>query len=265
MKYFIDTEFVEGTQYKTFLNIKYGETKPTIDLISIGIVSETGREYYAISKDFNLQTAWKNEWVKNNVLKSIWVELMQKDHFNTFNFNLDVSELDSTHMTYKCFKQLIKEYGKSNYQIAEEILNFCSNGYFDNTGLTFKEKKKYPVYDIFIPEFYAYYADYDWVVFCWLFGRMIDLPKGFPWYCKDLKQMLDETAELLTSYELSTLAHDPIVTHNVYSTYDSGVLKCSKTDLLKNALNYPKQDNEHNALDDAKWNQKLYNFIMQLK
>jgi len=59
MKYFIDTEFLEGTQDKTFLGFKYSKTKPTIDLISIGIVAEDGREYYAISKDFNLKEAWK--------------------------------------------------------------------------------------------------------------------------------------------------------------------------------------------------------------
>lgn len=42
------------------------------------------------------------------------------------------------------------------------------------------------------PEFWAYYADYDWVVLCQLFGRMIDLPKGWPMYCRDLKQLADE-------------------------------------------------------------------------
>jgi hypothetical protein len=42
------------------------------------------------------------------------------------------------------------------------------------------------------PEFWGYYADYDWVVFCWLFGRMIDLPKHFPKYCLDLKQVMHE-------------------------------------------------------------------------
>lgn len=26
----------------------------------------------------------------------------------------------------------------------------------------------------------GYYADYDWVAFCQLFDRMIDLPKDFP-------------------------------------------------------------------------------------
>lgn len=42
------------------------------------------------------------------------------------------------------------------------------------------------------PEFWAYYADYDWVVFCQMFGRMIDLPKGWPMYCRDLKQLADD-------------------------------------------------------------------------
>ena len=39
------------------------------------------------------------------------------------------------------------------------------------------------------PEFWAYYADYDWVLFAMLFGRMIDLPENFPKYCMDLKQL----------------------------------------------------------------------------
>lgn len=43
MKYFIDTEFIEGSQTKRLLSIPIGKTKPTIDLISIGIVPEDGR------------------------------------------------------------------------------------------------------------------------------------------------------------------------------------------------------------------------------
>jgi len=39
------------------------------------------------------------------------------------------------------------------------------------------------------PEFWSYYADYDWVVLCQLFGRMIDLPNGWPMFCRDLKQL----------------------------------------------------------------------------
>ena len=41
------------------------------------------------------------------------------------------------------------------------------------------------------PEFWAYYASYDWVVLCQLYGKMIDLPKGWPMYCNDLKQLID--------------------------------------------------------------------------
>ena len=42
------------------------------------------------------------------------------------------------------------------------------------------------------PEFWGYYADYDWVAFCWLFGAMIDLPAGWPMFCRDLKQVAEE-------------------------------------------------------------------------
>lgn len=41
------------------------------------------------------------------------------------------------------------------------------------------------------PRFWGYFADYDWVVFCWLFGAMIDLPKHWPMFCLDLKQELN--------------------------------------------------------------------------
>lgn len=38
------------------------------------------------------------------------------------------------------------------------------------------------------PEFIAYYADYDWVVLCQLYGTMMDLPDGWPKFCIDLQQ-----------------------------------------------------------------------------
>lgn len=54
-KYFMDTEFIEYPN--------------TIDLISIGIVCEDGREYYAISNEFDESKA--DKWVKENVLSKI--------------------------------------------------------------------------------------------------------------------------------------------------------------------------------------------------
>lgn len=37
------------------------------------------------------------------------------------------------------------------------------------------------------PEFWGYYANYDWVLFCQLFGKMMDLPKPFPMFINDMK------------------------------------------------------------------------------
>lgn len=78
MKYYINTEFLEGSQERPLIlkgrlgNWMIGHAKPTIDLISIGIVAEDGREFYTISKDFNLKEAW-------NRFDLIW--------YNINNFN----------------------------------------------------------------------------------------------------------------------------------------------------------------------------------
>lgn len=72
------------------------------------------------------------------------------------------------------------------------------------------------------PEFWAYYADYDWVVLCQLFGTMMQLPKGWPMYCRDVKQFCDDIGN-------TTL---------------------------------PKQtDTEHHALHDAIWTKKAWEFL----
>lgn len=41
------------------------------------------------------------------------------------------------------------------------------------------------------PEWWAYFADYDWVALCQLYGTMMDLPDGWPMYCRDVKQLAD--------------------------------------------------------------------------
>ncbi|MGV0397956.1 polyadenylate-specific 3'-exoribonuclease AS [Corynebacterium suicordis] len=55
MRYFYDTEFIED-----------GET---IDLVSIGVVAEDGREFYAICTDFDASRA--GDWVRRNVLNQL--------------------------------------------------------------------------------------------------------------------------------------------------------------------------------------------------
>ena len=54
-RFFYDTEFIEdGT---------------TIDLVSIGVVDETGREFYAVSTEFDPSKAIN--WVRRNVLDKL--------------------------------------------------------------------------------------------------------------------------------------------------------------------------------------------------
>lgn len=74
------------------------------------------------------------------------------------------------------------------------------------------------------PEFWGYYADYDWVVFCQLFGRMIDLPPWFPKFCMDIKQLAVQKG-------------------------NPRLLPCRS---------------EHNALCDAKWNLEAYKYLSKL-
>lgn len=57
MKYFYDTEFVEDGI--------------TIDLVSIGIVAEDGREYYAVSSEFDVAKFMARPWMMENVWPSL--------------------------------------------------------------------------------------------------------------------------------------------------------------------------------------------------
>jgi len=72
------------------------------------------------------------------------------------------------------------------------------------------------------PEFWAYYADYDWVALCQLFGTMMQLPKGWPMFCMDVKQLCIEHG-------------NPML---------------------------PKQEGlEHHALEDARWTKIAWEYL----
>jgi hypothetical protein len=157
MKYFLDCEFIDDGK--------------TIDLISIGIVQEDDKIYYAASTEFNFSKA--SDWVKDNVL-------------------------------YKLPRTTT--YWKSREQIKNEILEFIGD-----------DK----------PEFWGFYCAYDWVCFCQLFGRMIDLPEGWSKCCRDLKVLLDDR------------------------------------NITKEDLKHIVNDDEHDALADAYWNKAVYEYIIQ--
>lgn len=294
MKYFLDTEFVEGTQAKTFLGFKIGETKPTIDLISIGIVAEDGREYYAISKDFNLKEAWnrfdekiievdygfntKSEtkkvyWLRENVLYPIFVELFKKENQYTWdsdygNIGNFMHHMERSGKAFDIFERLIARYGKTNKQIADQVESFVYDAEVERIGYT-QHKSLRPSFEFLLPkvgsniniEFYADYCSYDWVVFCWLFGKMIDLPKGFPMYCNDIQQLLKQKADSFIGEDL--------IKFNI-NLDEQEAVKCgnftSYLQAIKNHRDYPKQETskKHHALEDARYDRDLYNFLSKL-
>jgi len=153
MRYFIDTEFSER-----------GAHAP-IDMISIGIVAEDGRELYLESSEWVLADI--NPWVRANVLPHLKGEMYPLA------------------------------------EIADRVKAFC--------GLVYGK-----------PEFWGYYADYDWVVFCQIFGAMVNLPDGWPMYCHDLKQLCDSQGNPSLPEQTST---------------------------------------NHNALNDARWNRIAFDFL----
>lgn len=275
----MDSEFLEGTQEKRMFGIKYGQTKPTIDLISIALVAEDGREFYSISKDFNLKEAWnrydlkvekmygdarnifpdgrkyKEYWIRENVLKPIFEEL-----FEEYVYADDYKGSVDMKFEYDNLKFLINKYGKTNKQIAEEIKEFTNP--VQNMDKNIPDYMQVPEQfktDYSKPQFYGYYSAYDHVVFCWLFGKMIDLPKGFPMYCNDLKQTFDERVNSIIGTEFIT-----------FNTLQFEGKKTSSRNfhdyekLLKNHSKYPKQTNSHNALADARWNKQLHEFLKTL-
>lgn len=151
MKFWIDTEFYEDGKI--------------IELISIGVVAEDERLYYAETLS-SKYLAGRNYFLEQNVKP-----------------------------------QLGKTSGvRTNREIAQDLIKFCGES----------------------PEFWGYYADYDWVVICQLFGTMMALPKSWPMFCMDVKQW----AVMLGNPEL------------------------------------PKQKSgEHHALSDALWTRTAWEFL----
>ena len=180
MNFYIDTEFIEGPQPLTFLRVNYGQSKPVIDLISIGIVDEYGREFYKISNEFNLSHSWDDDWIRKNVLLPI---LLDKEPEWAF--------------TKSSMKRLVKKHGFSKKVISNQILIFIRDqggdiwrsGAYENSEKYLFALRTEPMYKK--PVFWAYYASTDWVAFYQLFGKMIELPPIFPMYIKDLKQLMD--------------------------------------------------------------------------
>ncbi len=75
-------------------------------------------------------------------------------------------------------------------------------------------------------ELWGYYSSYDHVVLAQLFGKMVDMPDGVPWFTRDVKQELERLR------------------------------------MFDNTLQLPRQTStEHHALADAQWTKQAWEFL----
>lgn len=195
-RFYMDTEFV---QYKA-PDVQI----PTLDLISIGLVDENDQEFYRINADCCFANS--NDWVKKHVLKPMGISV-EPWFGNEVTVGIDCLHPDNDMGWYGVNTPSSKWRDRQTLvQELREFIDTCSG-------------KATPV-------FYTYYGAYDWVIFCDLFGCMLDLPKGYPMYTRDLKQIIDD-------------------------------IGLDVKDTTAGACN----DN-HNALGDAKWNKDLHAYIL---
>jgi hypothetical protein len=177
---------------RVFYDTEFIETGTTIDLISIGMVTDDGREYYAVNGDLDDttnhdpdlrggyigNTPWDRimaePWLVKNVVPSLPLrDRKQLDrHLKGVPLFaprpvLDFVRLDHTHTSVK-----------PRQVIANEVRDFLR-------AARPVAPDGQPVPDV---ELWAWYGAYDHVALCWLWGRMIDLPDGVPMWTNDLRQ-----------------------------------------------------------------------------
>ena len=159
--YTYDTEFLEDGK--------------TIDLISIGIVGEDGREYYAINSDADWDRIRKDDWLMEHVVSSLPThstgQVQKRRAFGDTGFSWGGLDMKSTLV-------------KPKWVIANEVREFLVGG-LTPAG----ERDGRPFYfDTDMPELWADYAAYDHVALAQLWGKMISLPKGIPMFTNDIEQ-----------------------------------------------------------------------------
>ena len=106
MKYFLDCEFLEDGK--------------TVELISIGIVCEDGREYYSVNEDMPIERISEDEWMIDNILPHLPVV------FSTDSYRY---ELKGNDLTIRFPRQ-----------IKEDLLEFVTGDNIEFWGY-------YPAYD----------------------------------------------------------------------------------------------------------------------
>lgn len=123
---------------KYFIDCEFDESHGRVDLISMGLVCEDGRELYLAVSTYDTRKA--HPWLRRNVLPHLPPESERR----------------------------------TKREIADKICEFMAPDVYGK------------------PELWGYYNSYDFVAFCSVFGRMIDLPRDMPRYANELRQLSDQ-------------------------------------------------------------------------
>lgn len=193
MRYFYDTEFLED-----------GET---IELISIGIIAEDGRTYYAVSRRLTART-WRGWRLRRRIRKHTWlmenvISSLPKPH-GDWNLHMPKSWMFNYHDPAV----------KPHKRIASEVRDFILG----------TEPDQLPHVEL-----WAWYGAYDHVALSQLFGRMIDLPEGMPMWTNDLRQ----EAERLGAAK--SMPEQPDGVHNALADARHNLVRAQYLDSLPRA------------------------------
>ncbi|MER5903016.1 3'-5' exoribonuclease [Streptomyces mirabilis] len=134
-------------------DLEFLEDGRTIELISIGMVRDDGREYYAVNRDMPVQRIRKHKWLMENVVPSL-----PKGHGDA-----------KIHMPKRWLFHYADPVVKHRERIANEVMDFIRSAGPD-------------------VQLWANYGAYDHVALAQLWGRMIDLPEGVPMFTHDIQQ-----------------------------------------------------------------------------
>jgi len=133
-------------------DLEFLEDGRTIELISIGMVCDDGREYYAVNRNMPKRRIRKHPWLMENVVPGL-----PKAHGDELNQQIG--------WLFNPYDPAVK--GRS--QIAVEVAEFIRSAGSD-------------------VELWASYGAYDHVGLAQLWGSMIALPEGVPMFTNDIQQ-----------------------------------------------------------------------------
>jgi len=175
MKFFFDTEFIAS--------------RGSLELISIGIVSELGHRFYAECSEYDVANF--EQWHYENIMPS-----------------LEFVDQEESDITIK-ESNVLKAYGTYRY-IGQQLLSWINNIQYGLPGSPL--------------EFWGWFSSTDWVLFCWLFGDcLVDLPPHWPQYCNDIVQELDRGHTIPSKAGTNHNALDDALWHKaIYDVNDIG-------------------------------------------